>query len=199
MPKFYFTYGSDERFPFQYGWTEIEAPSYDLACAVFREHHPDRDPEEHCLNCADVYTEDEFKDTPDFMQANWRDRCHERITMTLMREPLDETSDEGDGKMKPDKRKRKCLREIARKLASTAMTLFGLSIMRGVVILDVDAKNGSVLLDSGIEKFADIHDLPVETEPDEDENGPFAFKVVRLYGGMEVLQVDDEYIPEESV
>ena len=78
------------------------------------------------------------------------------------------------------------------------MNLFGLSIMRGVTILDVDAKKGSVLLDSGIEKFADIHDLPVEIEPDEDENGPFAFKAVRLYGGMEVLQVDDEYVPEES-
>ena len=198
MARFYFTYGSDERFPFQYGWTEIEAPSRALACAVFREHHPDRDPEEPCLNCVDVYTEEEFKDTPEFMQVNWRDRCHERITMTLMREPLDETSDKGDGKMKPDKRKKKRLREIARKLASTAMTLFGLSIMRGVVILDVDAKDGSVLLDSGIEKFADIHNLPVEMEPTEDENGPFAFKVVRLNGGIEVLQVDDEYVPEEA-
>ena len=198
MPKFYFTYGSDERFPFQYGWTEIEAPSYALACAVFREYHPDRDPEEPCLNCVDVYTEEEFKSTPDFLQANWRNRCHERITMTLMREVLDEDNEMGDVAMKPDKRKKKSLREIARKLASTAMTLFGLSIMRGVVILDVDAKNGSVLLDSGIEKFADIHDLPVEIEPDEDENGSFAFKAVRLYGGMEVLQVDDEYIPEEN-
>ena len=78
------------------------------------------------------------------------------------------------------------------------MTLFGLSITPGVTILDVDAKNGSVLLSSGIEKFADIHGLPVEIEPDEDENGPFAFKTVRLDGGIKVLQVDDERLPEES-
>ena len=198
MARFYFTYGSDERFPFQYGWTEIEAPSRALACAVFREHHPDRDPEEPCLNCVDVYTEEEFKNTPEFMQVNWRDRCRERIAMTLMREVPDENNEAEGVAMKPDKRKKKLLREIARKLASTAMTLFGLSIMRGVVILDVDAKDGSVLLDSGIEKFADIHNLPVEMEPTEDENGPFAFKVVRLNGGIEVLQVDDEYVPEEA-
>ena len=60
----------------------------------------------------------------------------------------------------------------------------------------MDEKDGSVLLDSGIEKFADIHGLPVETEPAEDGNGPFAFKAVRLYGGMEVLQVDDECVPD---
>ena len=198
MAQFYFTYGSDERFPYQDGWTEVEAPDYITACAAFRYCHPDRDPKELCLNCADVYTEEEFKNTTMYVQANYHDRCHERVTMTLMREVLDEDNEMGDVAMKPDKRKKKSLREIARKLASAAMTLFGLSIMRGVVILDVDAKNGSVLLDSGIEKFADIHGLPVEIEPDEDENGSFAFKAVRLYGGMEVLQVDDEYIPEQN-
>ena len=198
MEKFYFTYGSDERFPYQYGWTEIEAPDMATACAAFRHFHPDRDPEAPCFNCAAIYPEAEFQNTGMYVQANYHDRCRERITMTLMREPLDKDNEMGDVAMKPDKRKKKRLREIARNLASTAMTLFGLSIMRGVVILDVDAKNGSVLLGSGIEKFADIHDLPVEIEPDEDENGPFAFKVVRLNGGIEVLQVDDEYVPEES-
>lgn len=196
MEKFYFTYGSDERFPYQYGWTEIEAPDMATACAAFRRFHPDRNPEAPCFNCAAIYTEAEFQNTGMYAQANYHDRCRERITMTLMREPLDEDNEMGDVAMKPDKRKKKRLREIARKLASTAMTLFGLSITPGVVILDVDAKNGSVLLDSGIEKFADIHGLPVEIEPDEDENGPFAFKAVRLYGGMEALQIDDEYVPE---
>ena len=199
MGKFYFTYGSDERFPFQHGWTEIEAPDMATACAAFRHYHPDRDPTDPCLNCVAVYTGAEFQDTVMFMQVHYHDRCHERITVTMMREVLDGDNEMGDVAMKPDKRKKKLLREIARKLASAAMTLFGLSIMRGVTILDVDEKDGSVLLDSGIEKFADIHGLPVETEPDENENGSFAFKVVRLYGGMEVLQVDDEYVPEESV
>ena len=196
MEKFYFTYGSDERFPYQYGWTEIEAPDMATACAAFRHFHPDRDPEAPCFNCAAIYPEAEFQNTGMYVQANYHDRCRERVTMTLMREPL-EASDEGDVKMKPDKRMKKRLREIARNLASTAMTLFGLSIMPGVSILDVDAKSGSVLLDSGIEKFADIHGLTVETEPDEDENGSFDFKVVRLFGGIEVLQVDDGYAPEK--
>ena len=102
MEKFYFTYGSDERFPYQHGWTEIEAPDMATACAAFRHFHPDRDPEAPCLNCAVVYTEVEFQNTVMYVQANYRNRCHERVTMTLMREPLDEASDEGDGKMKPD-------------------------------------------------------------------------------------------------
>ena len=87
MPKFYFTYGSDKRYPFQDGWTEIEAPSYALACAIFREYHPDRDPDAPCLNCAEVYTEEQFGDTIEWVGASYRDRCHERITLT--RELLD--------------------------------------------------------------------------------------------------------------
>lgn len=87
--KFYFTYGSDKRYPFQYGWTEIEAPSKALACAVFREFHPDRDPEVRCLNCSDVYTEEEFKETIEYMQVNYRDHCHERIRLAIERELLD--------------------------------------------------------------------------------------------------------------
>ena len=94
MPKFYFTYGSDERFPFQYGWTEIEAPSKAMACAAFREYHPDRDPEVHCLNCSDVYTEEEFQETMLWLQVNYKDRCHERIVVPpLTRELLDKKGD----------------------------------------------------------------------------------------------------------
>ena len=91
MAKFYFTYGSDPRFPFQDGWTEVEAPSFVLACAAFRNFHPDRDPEVLCLNCADVYTEEDFQNnTLMYFQTNYKDRCHERITLTLTREPLDD-------------------------------------------------------------------------------------------------------------
>ena len=88
--KFYFTYGSDERYPFQYGWTEIDAPDKAMACAAFRMYHPDRDPNVRILNCADVYTEAEFQDTMEYVQANWQDRCHERITLTVTQELLDE-------------------------------------------------------------------------------------------------------------
>ena len=83
MATFYFTYGSDERFPFQYGWTEIEAPDMVTACAAFRLFHPARDPEDHCLNCADKYTEAEFKATEMYEEGNYYGiRCHERIVLT---------------------------------------------------------------------------------------------------------------------
>lgn len=86
MAKFYFTYGSDERFPFQYGWTEIEAPDMATACAAFRHFHPDRDPQERVLNCADMYTEAEFKATGMDVRGNCYDTyCHEHIAVTLTR------------------------------------------------------------------------------------------------------------------
>ena len=100
MAKFYFTYGSDPRFPFQYGWTEIVAPDKSMACAAFRHYHPDRDPDVRCLNCADVYTEAEFQKTIKFFEANYEDHCHERIVLSLTREALDDKegqNDEGEG------------------------------------------------------------------------------------------------------
>lgn len=60
MADFYFTYGSDERFPFYGGWTRITAPSINVALSIFASIHPNRD---NCLNCADYYTEKEFKQT----------------------------------------------------------------------------------------------------------------------------------------
>lgn len=196
MAKFYFTYGSDERFLFQYGWTEVEAPDYETARSLFQYYHPDRNPE---AQYADVYTEDEFfYYTMTYMQGYRRHHCHERIT--LMRELPDKTCERRvDGTMKTDYDNKKRLREISGELESATRTLFGMSFLREVVILDVDIKtSGYVLLESGIEKFADIRGLSIETEPAEDENGLFAFKVVRLLGGIEVLQVDDEYVPEEK-
>ena len=83
MPTFYFTYGSDKRFPFWYGWTEIEAPDLTTACAVFQHYHPARDLGSRLLNCADVYTEAQFKATEMYEKGNcYGTRCHERIVLT---------------------------------------------------------------------------------------------------------------------
>ena len=38
----------------------------------------------------------------------------------------------------------------------------------------------------------------MEKEPAEDENGPFTFLVAWM-GGVEILQIDDESVPEEEV
>lgn len=81
MAKFYFTYGSDERFPFQYGWTEIEAPNVETACDIFQAVHPNR-PGSSCLNCADYYSEAAFEKTEMARSGNGHRFCHERITFT---------------------------------------------------------------------------------------------------------------------
>lgn len=86
MPKFYFTYGSEGQ-PFVGGWTEVEAPDYGSACAVFRAFHPDKEP--GLLNCCSVYEEENFKRTSMYgPKGNFGRRCLE--TITLQRELTDE-------------------------------------------------------------------------------------------------------------
>ena len=77
MPKFYFTYGSDERFPFQNGWTEVHAENMRQAETLFRAVHPDRAP--GTLNCSWVYDEKKFEKTDCFKKGNFGARCHEVI------------------------------------------------------------------------------------------------------------------------
>lgn len=61
MKKFFYTFGSDERFPFCGGWVEIEAENIKQANAIFRACYPDREP--GILNCSDYYTEAQFNAT----------------------------------------------------------------------------------------------------------------------------------------
>lgn len=86
MKTFYFTYGSDERFPYQHGWTEITAPS--LACAqqVFKMFHPNRKnpdgTDAECLNYSWHYAEEDFKQTAMYEKNdNFGAGCVERISM----------------------------------------------------------------------------------------------------------------------
>lgn len=55
MNRFFYTFGSDERFPFQGGWVEVQAENLLEAHKIFRSYYPDRTP--GCLNCSDYYTE----------------------------------------------------------------------------------------------------------------------------------------------
>ena len=80
MPKFYFTYGSNEHFPWQDGWTEVEAPSLTVAQKMFSAVHPDRIP--NVLNCAWFYTEEEFNLSSMKNNGNFGGFCHEKITVT---------------------------------------------------------------------------------------------------------------------
>lgn len=78
MPKFYFTYGIDPSYPFQGGWTEIEAPDPDKTGEIFSAVHPDH--HAGVLNCAFTYTEERFKETVMYKSGgNYGCHCRERI------------------------------------------------------------------------------------------------------------------------
>lgn len=82
LAKYYFTYASDGSNPYCGGWTEVWAPNRNLACTAFRMVHPDKFP--GFLNCAGVYSAEEFKKTR--MAAaggNFGFCCQETISMDL--------------------------------------------------------------------------------------------------------------------
>ena len=76
MTKYYFTFGSDPGFPYQYGWVEIDAPNEASAREIFRAYYPDRS--NGCLNCSFVYPEEVFVKTPMYRGEYW-DMCHAKI------------------------------------------------------------------------------------------------------------------------
>ena len=60
--NYYFTYGTDEQYPYILGWTRVAAPSREAAVAAFRAYHPNRNGS-GCVNCASIYTEEQFNAT----------------------------------------------------------------------------------------------------------------------------------------
>lgn len=79
MAKFYFTYGIEGQ-PFSGGWTEVVAPTARVAAAAFRAYHPDKI--EGVLNCADMYTEEQFNSSGMNGESGNRGAfCHEVITL----------------------------------------------------------------------------------------------------------------------
>ena len=75
--KVFYTFGSDDRFPFCGGWVEVAAPTMKEAHALFREHYPDREP--GILNCSDYYTEEQFKESDMPLTGNRGAFCHCRL------------------------------------------------------------------------------------------------------------------------
>ena len=78
--KFYFTYGSDDRYPFKGGWTEVIADSQRMAIAAFSAVHPMVD--DH-PNYASMYSEDMFIGTTMYKHSNFGARCNETIELTI--------------------------------------------------------------------------------------------------------------------
>lgn len=75
--KYYYTFGTSKDFPYQGGWVEVKAINIKVAHEIFRSYFPDRI--KGILNCADYYTEEQFKETKMYETGNYRAFCHERI------------------------------------------------------------------------------------------------------------------------
>lgn len=59
--KWYFTFGSDDRFPYgRDDYVLVYADSRKEACEKFKAKYPNR-PETNCINCACIYDEDEWE------------------------------------------------------------------------------------------------------------------------------------------
>ena len=80
LKKYYYTYGTENQ-PYRGGWTEVEAPSAFIASAVFRLIHPDN--EDGLMNCAGMYTEENFKQTNMYVNGNFGAKCYEKITLNI--------------------------------------------------------------------------------------------------------------------
>lgn len=59
MEKYYFTFGSWEKFPYQDTYLIVAAAGYEDAVRAFRNKHPDVT--QNCMNCSDCYSEKEWK------------------------------------------------------------------------------------------------------------------------------------------
>ena len=77
IKKWFFTFGTYLGFPFQRGWVEIEAPTREQAVQVFRAYWPDRTP--GTVNCAFIYSEDEFKETRMYKGEYPEEHCHAKV------------------------------------------------------------------------------------------------------------------------
>lgn len=74
MNRFFYTFGSDERSPFQGGWVEVQAENLLEAHKIFRSYYPDRTL--GCLNCSDYYTEFIFNAGNFLTEGNRGKFCH---------------------------------------------------------------------------------------------------------------------------
>ena len=77
MEKFYFTFGTSERFPYCGGWVEVLAPDRSAAVKTFRAKYPDV--HEGIVNCADIYTAAQFESSG-MSSGNRGSFCHEILS-----------------------------------------------------------------------------------------------------------------------
>lgn len=84
MSAFYFTYGNDEHFPYQGGWSLVLADDYDSAVRAFETYHPRSESQYGNINCAEIYTSEGFLSTKMATEGNFGARCHEIIKLNRL-------------------------------------------------------------------------------------------------------------------
>jgi len=78
MNRYFYTFGSDPQFPYQYGWVEIHAETFKEADKKFRSRFPDRPGHEGILNVAFCYDERAWaRMNPEINWHGWK--CYEII------------------------------------------------------------------------------------------------------------------------
>lgn len=75
MKNFYFTFGTCIKQPFRGGWIIVKADHINDAIKIFNLYFPNNlRPDQ--INCADVYSEEDFKNTRMYKYGNFGCRCH---------------------------------------------------------------------------------------------------------------------------
>jgi len=78
MNRYFYTFGSDPKFPYQNGWVEIHADSLDEADKKFRTRFPDRPGHEGIMNFSFSYNEKRWGEMdPEHTWTGYR--CYEVI------------------------------------------------------------------------------------------------------------------------
>lgn len=76
--KFYFTFGSDEKYPFQGGWVEVIATDKEEAICTFQSRYPNRAGSPF-YNACDCYDSSYFENTKMYEYGNLGSKCHNLI------------------------------------------------------------------------------------------------------------------------
>ena len=88
MATFYCTYGTDPKYPYYGGWTEIDADDMNRAVIAFRKFHPNREGSE-LTNCAFMYSEETWASTKMAKNhENFGHACREHIMVTEEHVPV---------------------------------------------------------------------------------------------------------------
>ena len=75
--RYFYTFGTDPRFPFEGGWVEVLAINQDEANSIFRHIFPGQ--RQGLLNCAFSYTEEEFMRSKMAKQGNFGKFCQRKL------------------------------------------------------------------------------------------------------------------------